>query len=65
MEEDTIFEFNIISPYYLSDVFLSGVQQKKLIDIDNLASKSLTNHKQCVDKFVGLLSIPAPPYSPP
>lgn len=58
MEEDTIFEFNIISPCYLSDVFLSGVQQKKLIDIDNLVSKPLT---QCVDKFVGLLSIPASP----
>ena len=56
MAEDTRFELNIMFPCYVSAVFLSGVQQKKLIDIDNLASKFLINPKQCVDKFVDFLS---------
>lgn len=63
MEEDTIFEFNIIFPCFVSDVFILGVPQKTLIDIDNLASKSLINHKQCVDNLLDKKpnSIPAPP----
>lgn len=57
MDQDTRFEFNIMLPCYVSEVFVPGVQQKRLIDIDNLASKSLINPKQCVDKFADFSSL--------